>query len=101
MARSPGLPFAELPPDLMQEATDLELPEIPAKAPGDIDEDYRARIRGMISDAREFNAEVLAPIRESGIKLYLGLIPSLDEEEGSSTIVATEVRDTILAMLPS
>ena len=68
--------------------------------PGEADYDYASRVRGMIDDAREFNAEVLTPIREKGIMFYLGILPELDEE-GRSTIVKTEVRDTILAMLPS
>lgn len=81
-----------------------EFPGITAQqdgAPGDDqDYDYAARVRGMIEDAREFNAEVLTPIREKGILFYLGALPELDEE-GRSTIVKTEVRDTILAMTPS
>src|SRR5580765_1913634 len=61
-----------------------------SSAPGDLEFDYVARVRGIIDDAREFNAEVLTPIREKGIQFYLGLIPVL-EDEGRSTIVATEV----------
>jgi hypothetical protein len=63
-------------------------------------DEYNSLVRGMIDDAREFNAEVLYPIRLKGIRLYLGLEPDLDDE-GRSTIVATEVKDTILQMLPS
>ena len=62
--------------------------------------DYASRIRGMIDDAREFCAEVLMPRRVAGMQLYLGMIPEIDCE-GKSSIVRTEVRDTILQMLPS
>ena len=95
-----------LPPPRRPDTNAREFKNIPNNtAPGDAkrgetDFDYQARVRGIIDDAREFNAEVLLPIRERGIQFYLGLIPSLDDE-GRSTIVATEVRDTILAMLPS
>jgi hypothetical protein len=68
-------------------------------APGELDNDYGARVRGMISDAREFCAEVLMPRRVAGMQLYLGMIPEI-EGEGKSSIVKTEVRDTILQMLP-
>jgi hypothetical protein len=78
-----------------------EITDPDGTAPGDEQAgDYASRVRGMIDDAREFNAEVLTPIREKGILFYLGALPELDEE-GRSTIVKTEVRDTILAMLPS
>jgi len=97
---SPGLPFEEIPPEL-QGPTEGVFPSVDDAAPADPDSEYSARIRGMISDAREFNAEVLAPIRENGIKFYLGLEPGLDDETGTSTIVATEARDTVLQMMPS
>lgn len=72
-----------------------------SSAPGDEQTgDYPSRIRGMISDAREFCAEVLMPRRVAGMQLYLGMIPEIDCE-GKSSIVKTEVRDTILQMLPS
>lgn len=72
-------------------------------APGDeAAGDYESRIRGMISDAREFCAEVLLPIRIKGIEYYLGMHPEVDDDsQGTSSIVKTEVKDTILQMLPS
>lgn len=97
--------FAEVPrPRLPEPLPDgSEFPNTTAPGDADADEgefDYQARVKGIIDDSREFNAEVLTPIRERGIQFYLGLIPALDDE-GRSTIVATEVRDTVLAMLPS
>jgi len=98
-----GMPFTELPLDQQRPATGAEFPAVDPEgdAPADPEGEYAARVRGMIDDAREFNAEILTPIREQGIKLYLGLEPTLDEDVGSSTIIATEVRDTVMAMLPS
>lgn len=100
----PGMDFTELPFDAALPATTREFPRVvdaSGDAPADENSEYASRVRGMISDAREFNAEVLMPIRVRGIKLYLGIEPSLDEAVGSSTIVKTEVKDTILSMLPS
>lgn len=103
-AFKPGFQFTELPFDDRAPAVGREMSGITdpdGLAPGEPESDYASRVRGMISDAREFNAEVLMPLRVRGIRLYLGLEPGLDEDAGSSTIVKTEVRDTILAMLPS
>ncbi len=71
-----------------------------SSAPGELLNDYESRVRGMIDDAREFNAEVLMPRRITGQQLYAGMIPEIDAE-GKSSIVKTEARDTILQMLPS
>lgn len=70
------------------------------EAPGEPENDYANRVRGMIDDAREFCAEVLAPRRIYGAQLYAGMVPEI-EGEGKSSIVKTEVKDTILQMLPS
>lgn len=103
-AFKPGFQFTELPFDGPAPPVDRELAGITdpdGSAPADPESEYASRVRGMISDAREFNAEILLPLRVRGIRLYLGLEPAMDEDTGSSTIVKTEVRDTILAMLPS
>jgi hypothetical protein len=99
------LMFEELPrpPIDAPRLTDHEFPYTSPSdpsAPVDPESDYAARVRGMVDDAREFVAEVLTPIRERGLDFYFGFVPEL-EDEGRSTIVKTEVRDTILAMLPS
>jgi hypothetical protein len=94
-----------LPRPPVRPPTDTEFPDVSTTKPVDeAEEDYLYRVRAMIDDAREFNGEVLAPIREKGIRLYLGIDPAPENDEetgGSSTIVATEVRDTVLQMLPS
>lgn len=96
----PGMPFTELPEMGAEGKLFQRLTNPDGSAPGDASIDYASRVAGMIDDAREFNAEVLTPIRVTGIQFYLGLVPALDAE-GQSTIVATEVRDTVLQMLPS
>jgi hypothetical protein len=106
--RPPAADFEEipLPRPPVRPPSDTEFPQVdkptPSGSEGDLE--YAHRVRSMIEDAREFNAEILAPIREKGIRLYLGIDPqpaSDDDEQGSSTIVATEVRDTVLQMIPS
>jgi hypothetical protein len=95
-----------LPRPPVRKPSDTEFPNVD-KTPSPDSEDeleYAHRVRAMIEDAREFNAEILAPIRERGIRLYLGIDPAPENdggEVGSSTIVATEVRDTVLQMIPS
>lgn len=62
--------------------------------------DYASQVRAMIDDARDFEEQMRAPKRELFIRYYEGLEPEL-EDEGRSTIVATEARDTVLSILPS
>lgn len=61
---------------------------------------YEAQVRAMIEDARDYSDQVRTPKREEYVLYYSGAEPAL-EEEGRSTIVATEVRDTILSIMPS
>jgi hypothetical protein len=81
------------------------------------DDDYSAAVRALIMDAVDFNESTLMPDREEAEQYYYGLQPRLtgptvdydsfsdvpeDEEEANrSTIVSTDVRDTIMAILPS
>jgi len=66
----------------------------------DTDTDYQASIWALIEDARDYNENYLAPQREAMAQLYDGQLP-LVTDEGRSSIVLTEVRDLVLAMLPS
>jgi len=66
----------------------------------DEDTDYVAAVRAIIEDARDYNENYLAPAREYATALYNGEIPS-SADEGRSSIVLTEVRDLVLAMMPS
>lgn len=63
--------------------------------------DYDQRVQLMISDAQDFEESHLYQDREELTKYYYGLEPGLDEEEGRSTIVSTDVRDTIMGIVPS
>jgi hypothetical protein len=65
-----------------------------------VDTDYQAAVWAIIEDARDFNENYLAPEREAAAALYEGELP-LVADEGRSSIVLTEVRDLVLAMLPS
>ncbi len=64
------------------------------------DVDYHAAIWAIIEDARDFNENYLAPAREYAAALYDGQLPN-PADEGRSSIVLSEVRDLVLAMLPS
>lgn len=72
----------------------------------DID-NYNARVVAMITDARSYNDSELAPIREENSSYYYGARPALesdeddDEDIGRSTQVSTDVRDMIMAVMPS
>lgn len=76
---------------------------------GDEDQDYYERFETMIGDSVDFEESFLALQREENMAYYIGLQPALPgSEEGAeqqlsnrSTFVSTDVRDTILTMLPS
>lgn len=71
--------------------------------------DYEYRVRALIEDAVDFEESYLAKQREENQAYYNGLQPALDaaeeDEEGNSpnrsTFVSTDVRDTILTVMPS
>jgi hypothetical protein len=63
------------------------------------DEDFQSAVRQLAQAAESYVDEELAPIREESAKYYKGE-PFGDEEEGRSQVVLTEVRDTVLAILP-
>jgi hypothetical protein len=64
------------------------------------EEEFRSRVRQSIEDASIYIDTYIAPEREAAMSYYLGNSFG-NEEEGSSQVVLTEVRDTVLAMLPS
>ncbi len=71
--------------------------------------EYEYAVRMLIDDAVDFEESYLAPVREENQMYYNGLYPALSypeegEEEESpnrSTYVSTDVRDTVLTILPS
>lgn len=82
-------------------------------------DEYNALIRAMIIDAVDFNESTLMPDREEALSFYYGESPGLDSttdapyydstdntpeeavDPGRSTVVSTDVRDTIMSILPS
>jgi len=64
------------------------------------DEEFRYIVFQAIEDAGTYIDSYLAPERERAMSYYLGNNLG-NEEDGRSQVVLTEVRDTVLAMLPS
>lgn len=64
------------------------------------EEEFQGAVKAAIKDAADYIDDEVAPERERAIKYYRG-DPFGNEEEGRSQVVMTEVRDTILAMMPS
>lgn len=78
---------------------------------GDGDQgDYHARLVEMIDDAVDYEMSYLQWVREEAQGYYYGTLPELpgagenvdeDERPNKSSFVSTDVRDTILTILPS
>ena len=64
------------------------------------EEEFRYVVFQAIEDAGTYIDSYLAPERERAMSYYLGDAFG-NEEDGRSQVVLTEVRDTVLAMLPS
>lgn len=64
------------------------------------DADFAYVVKQAIEQAESYIDTYIAPEREAAMLAYLGA-PQGDEEDGRSRVVMTEVRDTVLAMLPS
>jgi len=64
------------------------------------DEEFRYIVFQAIEDSQTYIDSYLAPERERAMAYYLAE-PFGNEEDGRSQVVMTEVRDTVLAMLPS
>lgn len=84
------------------------------------DEDtYQAFVRAMISDAVDYEESFLGPLREQNQNYYYGNLPSLvpygeeglpynsesavpdDSELQQSSVVSTDVRDTVMSIMPT
>ena len=72
---------------------------LPQNEPMD-DEEFRYIVFQAIEDSQTYIDSYLAPEREEAMSYYLG-DEFGNEEQGRSRVVLTEVRDTVLAMLPS
>ena len=80
--------------------TEMGLEDEPAASAGMSEEEYRGAVKAAITDAADYIDDEVAPEREKAQKYYRGDAFG-NEEEGRSQVVMTEVRDTILAMMPS
>ena len=74
-------------------------------SPGEVqepmsEEEFRYMVFQAIEDSSTYIDSYLAPERERAMAYYLGDAFG-NEEDGRSQVVLTEVRDTVLAMLPS
>src|SRR5690606_20420705 len=59
-----------------------------------------AIVKLLVRDAEDFIDSTVAPEREQATRYYNGE-PFGNEEQGRSQVVMTEVRDVVLAMMPS
>jgi len=64
------------------------------------EESYAYLVRALIDDSQSFEESTLSPDREENLEYFYGEIPA-PEGEGTSTAVSTDVRDTVMAILPS
>jgi hypothetical protein len=64
------------------------------------EEQFRYIVFQALEDSQTYIDSYLAPEREAAMSYYLAE-PFGNEEEGRSQVVMTEVRDTVLAMIPS
>lgn len=74
-------------------------PAAPADGPMD-EEKVRSVVRELINGAITYVDEELTPKRERATKFYRGE-PFGNEEKGRSQVVSTDVRDTVLGVMPS
>jgi len=64
------------------------------------DDEFRYTVAQAIADSQTYIDSYIAPQRENAMAYYLA-DPFGNEEGGRSQVILTEVRDTILAMVPS
>jgi hypothetical protein len=67
---------------------------------------YDYMVRALIDDAKTFEDDTLAPDREENLEYFYGEKPEIEstDEDGnptSSSVVSTDVRDTVMAIMPS
>lgn len=64
------------------------------------EEEFQGAVKAAITDAADYIDDDIAPLRERAQRYY-NAEPFGNEEEGRSQVVMSEVRDVILAMMPS
>src|SRR6266850_4620208 len=75
-------------------------PPMPKKREPMSENQIQSAIHGMIADAVTYLDAELSPVRATATQYYMGK-PFGNEESGRSQFVSTDLRDTVLAMLPS
>jgi hypothetical protein len=80
-------------------AYDNSKKEKPDKTKKMTEGDLRASLKGLIDDSIEFATEELGPDRAKATEYYRAKLFG-NEEEGRSQFVMSEVRDTVLGMIP-
>jgi len=79
----------------------LDAPDLETAGGGEVDDTvYTATVRAVIDDAVSFEESVLAPAREENLEFFYGDTPA-PEGPGKSSLVSTDFRDTVMAILPS
>lgn len=63
------------------------------------DEEYAQLVAAFIDDAKSFEDSTLAPDREDNLAYFYGEVP--EPEDGASSAVSTDFRDTVMAIIPS
>lgn len=86
-------------PELDDDGED-EANEVAAPPEAMTDEEYEGAVHAAVRDAVNYIDGSIAKERELAQKYYRGDLFG-NEEEGRSQVVMTEVRDTVLAMMPS
>jgi hypothetical protein len=82
--------------------SDYGTSETDAKDP----EQYTFLVRALIEDSQTFEESVLQPERDTLLQYFYGDLPPVEsvDEDGvptTSTVVSTDVRDTVMAIMPS
>jgi hypothetical protein len=81
----------------------------PVSTMSDDDEKYRSKLNALIADAVDFEENYLAPARFRNQSFYNGISPELEgagdgdikSVGNKSSFVSTDVRDTIMTIMPS
>jgi hypothetical protein len=99
-----GFEFLDAPGPLNSGATASEStpvePDMAAPEPGMSEEDFMGAFRAAVADAEDYTDSWLAPLRAEATRFYRGDYLG-DAEDGLSQIVMTEVRDSVLGVVPS
>ncbi len=85
-------------PDRFEEDPEA-VPEAPSAGPMS-PEDVQSVVKELAQQAVQYIEEELGPLREEATKFYLGK-PLGNEEKGRSQVLSTDVRDTVLGVMPS